>query len=81
MIHLFTKTNCPQCVEAKMALQKAAVEYKEETISSDMHELKAVCAEIGIDYKSIKSAPIMVADNQLWTGADCVIAVEEEEYL
>jgi glutaredoxin len=81
MIQLFTTTNCPQCTETKIALKKAELEYVEKVISSNMHELKAVCAQISIDYKNIKSAPIMIAGNQLWTGADCVIAIEEEEYL
>ena len=80
-MQLFTQANCPQCVEAKIALKKANASFTEKAISAEMHELKAACEKIGIDYTSIKSAPVLIAGDQLWTGADCVIAIEEEEYL
>ena len=80
MIKLFSKPNCPQCVEAKIALKAAGTDFAEEMIQEDMQNLKTACDEIGIDYSGIKSAPVLIANGMIWTGADCVVAVEEEEY-
>ena len=80
MIKLFSKPNCPQCVETKMALKSAGVEFSDEMIAPDLQNLKAACDAINIDYTGIKSAPVLIAGGSIWTGADCVIAVEEEEY-
>lgn len=80
MIQLFSKPNCPQCVATKAALKNAAVPFDEMLIDPDMQNLKQACDQIEVDYRDVRSAPVMIANGMVWTGADCLIAVEEEEY-
>lgn len=79
MITLFTSARCPQCVRVKMALNKANISYQEEPILSDLSNLTKACKALGIDAKRIKSSPVLITDTSIWSGEDCIVAIENEE--
>lgn len=81
MLELFSKPNCPNCVLTKTKLLKAGIPFEEKIIDEDMGNLKKACDQLKIDYKRIKAAPVLidVEKNLIMTGADCVVAVEEDE--
>jgi glutaredoxin len=74
-LKLFTKTHCPQCVHAKRALDEAGIEF----ITKGIEDLPEACDAIGMDVRQIKSAPVLIQGDSIWTGEDCVVAVEEGE--
>ncbi len=81
MIKLFTKNNCPQCVEVKRALENTGLNFEMQNISTlpGMKTLETELAELDVDIRSIKSAPVMIAAGQSWYGPDCLVAIEEGE--
>jgi len=62
-------------MKTKRALNKAYIAFTE----CDMKDLPEACAAIDVDVKQIKSAPVMIVGEDIWTGADCALAVEEGE--
>ena len=74
-IKLFTQPNCPQCVQAKVALEGDGFTF--DTLGIDA--LPEACEAIGMDITQIKSSPVIIQEDMIWTGADCVVAVEEGE--
>jgi glutaredoxin len=75
---LYTKSNCPACREAKAAIDNAGLKYRE--ISTDDDEghaaLVADAWRLGITPKAM---PALIAGDDIWTGYDVVVAVEEGE--
>ena len=74
--------NCPRCLEVAELLRKEEIpfEYVDiRTIVGGMRMLD-VLEEAGVtkEFES-PSMPIMVQDKSIWTGEDCLIAVEEDE--
>ena len=81
MIKLYTKPNCPQCVEAKRALTINDYEFESLEIGSPegMSTMFRDVEILGIDPKSIRSAPVMIADGIVYAGAECSMAVADGE--
>lgn len=83
MIKLFTSNNCPQCVATKSALESEGLGFEEISLSTidGASELIRACSVRGIDHRSIKSAPVMFAGDWVFSGAECIEAVELKEWL
>ncbi len=82
MIKLYTSKNCQHCEQVKAALEAEGLEY--EALDTEMFwkELEADCHERGVTVREIREAPAMVAEgcDMLWTGLDCLVAIEEREW-
>jgi glutaredoxin len=75
---LYTKSNCPACREAKAAIDKAGLKYRE--ISTDYEDgYGAMVWDAGRLGITPKAMPVLIAGDDLWTGYDVVVAVEEGE--
>jgi glutaredoxin len=75
---LYTKSNCHACREAKAALDNAGLEYLE--VSTDYEEgHAALISASGRLEITPKAMPVLIAGDDLWTGYDVVVAVEEGE--
>lgn len=79
-IKLYTSRNCPICEQVKAALK----DLKHEILSATDHmdDLIAEMEQRELDHRQIRQAPVMVVPNcnVVWTGADCLIAIEEKEW-
>lgn len=79
-IKLYTSRNCPICEQVKKALKN----LPHQVLSAEEHmdDLIAEITQRKLDHRQIRQAPVMVvADCDLvWTGADCLIAIEEKEW-
>jgi hypothetical protein len=79
-IKLYTSKHCPICEQVKAALKPfphqvlPAEEYMDDLI-------KEVTVR-KLDHLQIRQAPVMVVPDcdLVWTGADCLIAIEEKEW-
>jgi glutaredoxin len=80
MIKLYTSRNCPICVEVKDALRE--LPHTLFSAEENMADLVKEVAARDLDYREIRQAPAMVVEgcNQVWTGADCLIAIEDKEW-
>jgi glutaredoxin len=79
-IKLYTSRNCPICEQVK----KALTELPHKILSAEEHMddlIKEVTLR-DIDHGQIRQAPVMVIPDcdLVWTGADCLIAIEEKEW-
>ena len=79
-IKLYTSRNCPICEQAKNALNDLPhqVLFAEE----HMDDLIAEVTRRKMDHRQIRQAPVLVVPgcDLVWTGADCLIAIEEKEW-
>ncbi|QHI69455.1 glutaredoxin domain-containing protein [Tichowtungia aerotolerans] len=79
-IKLYTSRNCPICEQVKAALK----EFKHEILSAEEHmqDLIDELTQRGLDHRQIRQAPVMVVPDceLVWTGADCLIAIEDKEW-
>jgi glutaredoxin len=79
-IRLYTSKNCPICEQVKAALKP----IPHQILSAEEHMddlIKEVTAR-KLDHRQIRQAPVMVVPNcdLVWTGADCLIAIEAKEW-
>lgn len=79
-IKLYTSKNCPICEQVKAALQK--VPHRILPVEQYMDDLIAEVTRRKLDHRQIRQAPVLIAPecNLVWTGADCLIAIEEKEW-
>ncbi len=79
-IKLYTSRNCPICEQVKAALK----DFDHETLSAEEHmdDLIAEVTRRDLDHREIRQAPVMVVPDceLVWTGADCLIAIEDKEW-
>lgn len=79
-IKLYTSRNCPICEQVKAALKDLPHEiYSSEEHMDDL--IKEVTAR-DLSPSEIRQAPAMVVPgcDLVWTGADCLIAIEDKEW-
>lgn len=62
MIKVYTNPNCTQCEQTKRFLDKVGLKYETISFVDDQEALKRF-VEMGF-----KSAPIVVTDNDTWSG-------------
>lgn len=79
-IKLYTSQNCPICEQVKTALKPHA-----HLILSAEHHMDDLIAEVecrDLDHRQIRQAPVMIVPDcdLVWTGADCLIAIEDKEW-
>jgi glutaredoxin len=79
-IKLYTSKNCPICEQVKAALKE--LPHTLLTAADDMNDLIAEMEKRALDHRQIRQAPVMVVPgcDVVWTGADCLIAIEEKEW-
>lgn len=79
-IKLYTSRNCPICEQVKAALKN--IPHKILSAEEHMDDLIAEVTRRELDHRQIRQAPVMVVPdcNLVWTGADCLIAIEEKEW-
>jgi hypothetical protein len=80
MIKLYTSRNCPICEQVKTALNNFS-----HTVFSAEEKMKDLIEDVtarGLDHRQIRQAPVMVVSgcDLVWTGADCLIAIEDREW-
>jgi len=78
-ITLYTQKRCPLCVEAKACLTNAGIQFTTVGMDVEKDSLRKALEAIGLDLAQIKAAPVMIQGDMVWTGADCMVAVECEE--
>lgn len=79
-IKLYTSRSCPICEQVKAALEP----FPHQVLSAEEH-MDDLIAEVTcrkLDHRQIRQAPVMVVPScdLVWTGADCLIAIEEKEW-
>jgi glutaredoxin-like protein NrdH len=62
MVTVYTKPNCPQCVQTKRVLDRNNVEYKTVDLTEDPASMKMV-QELGF-----ASAPVVITPTDKWAG-------------
>jgi glutaredoxin len=79
-IKLYTSRNCPICEQVKGALKKLPHEIL--SAEEQMDDLISEVTRRKLDHRQIRQAPVMVVPDcdLVWTGADCLIAIEEKEW-
>ncbi|MGE4489935.1 MAG: hypothetical protein AB7E95_10380 [Kiritimatiellales bacterium] len=79
-IQLYTNRNCPICEQVKSALTELPHEIL--PVEEHMDKLKEEMKLRQLDHRDIRQAPVMVVPGcgLVWTGADCLIAIEEKEW-
>ena len=79
-IQLYTSRNCPICEQVKTALKDLphTLLSAEENIDDLIKEVTAR----DLDHKQIRHAPVMIIPgcDLVWTGADCLLAIEDKEW-
>lgn len=79
-IKLYTSKHCPICEQVKKALN----DLPHQVLSAEEHmdDLIAEVTRRKLDHRQIRQAPVLVVPNcdLVWTGADCLIAIEEKEW-
>lgn len=80
MIKLYTSRNCPICEQVKAELKE--LPHQIMLAEDHMDDLIKEVTLRELDHRQIRQAPVMVADgcDLVWTGADCLIAIEEKEW-
>jgi hypothetical protein len=78
-IKLYTSKNCPICEQVKAALKP--IPHQILSAEEHMDDLIKEVTVRKLDHHQIRQAPVMVVPNcdLVWTGADCLIAIEEKE--
>lgn len=79
-IQLYTSRNCPICEQVKAALKD--LPHTLLSAEDNMDDLIKEVTARALDYKQIRQAPVMIVPgcDMVWTGADCLIAIEEKEW-
>jgi glutaredoxin len=79
-IKLYTSKNCPICEQVKSALQ--GIPHRVLSAEEHMDDLIKEVTSRKLDHRQIRQAPVLVAPgcDLVWTGADCLIAIEEKEW-
>ena len=62
MVTVYTKPSCVQCEATKRMMDKLKIEYTTVDISVDTEALDLVLS------KGFKSAPVVITDNDSWSG-------------
>ena len=80
MIKLYTSPNCPICEQVKAALTD--VPHTILTAENDLDDMIQELTKRELDHRQIRQAPVMIVSDcdLVWTGADCLIAIEEKEW-
>lgn len=80
MMKLYTSRNCPICEQVKRALK----DFPHQILSAEEHmnDLISEVTRRKLDHRQIRQAPVLVVPDcdLVWTGADCLIAIEEREW-
>lgn len=80
MMKLYTSRNCPICEQVKKAIK----ELPHQVLSAEEHmdDLIDEVTRRNLDHRQIRQAPVLVVPgcDLVWTGADCLIAIEEKEW-
>lgn len=79
-IKLYTSRNCPICEQVKKALKE--LPHKILSAEEHMEDLIAEVTQRKLDHRQIRQTPVMVVPDcdLVWTGADCLIAIEAKEW-
>ncbi|HNX52628.1 MAG TPA: glutaredoxin family protein [Pontiellaceae bacterium] len=80
MIKLYTSKHCPICEQVKAALKP--ISHQILSAEDHMDDLIKEVTDRKLDHRQIRQAPVMVVPgcDLIWTGADCLIAIEEKEW-
>ena len=62
MVTVYTKPSCVQCEATKRMMDKLKIEYTTVDISVDAEAFDLVLS------KGFKSAPVVITDNDSWSG-------------
>ena len=62
MVTVYTKPSCVQCEATKRMMDKLKIEYTTVDISVDAEAFDLVIS------KGFKSAPVVITDNDSWSG-------------
>ena len=82
MITVFNITNtatCVNCRETKRLLEENDYEFVLKDYTNDFDELVELCSKHDVDVSTIKAAPVLVSDEGVFTGYDCIVAIEDGE--
>lgn len=79
-IKLYTSRNCPVCEQVKTALKD--LPHTIYSTEEHMDDLIKEVTDRDLSASEIRQAPAMVVSgcDLVWTGEDCLIAIEEEEW-
>ena len=79
MIVLYIQPGCGICHRTKAALDEKEIVYEETNIQEPegLDRLKNDMARLGNDLP--RSMPTLVTDDLSYSGADCLVAIEEGE--
>lgn len=79
-IKLYTSRNCPICDQVKKALKD--LPHTILSAEENMDDLIEEVTRRELDHRQIRHAPVMIVPecDLVWTGADCLIAIEEKEW-
>lgn len=75
---LYVRSNCPACREAKETLTNAGIEYREVDTETEYGHA-ALIADTGRLGIVPRAMPVLICGDDIWTGYDCVVAIEEGE--
>lgn len=80
MMKLYTSRNCPICEQVKKALNNFPLQVL--SAEENMDDLINEVSRRNLDHRQIRQAPVMIVPgcDLVWTGADCLIAIEEREW-
>jgi glutaredoxin len=80
MMKLYTSRNCPICEQVKAALKP----LPHQILSAEEHmdDLIKEVTSRKLDHRQIRQAPVLVVPgcDLVWTGPDCLIAIEDKEW-
>jgi glutaredoxin-like protein NrdH len=62
MVTVYTKPSCVQCDATKRMMDKLKIEYSTVDITADTEAFEMIVA------KGFKSAPVVITDNDSWSG-------------
>lgn len=79
-IKLYTSRNCPVCEQVKVAIKDLPHEIL--SVEDNMDDLIEELNARRINHREIRQAPAMIVPgcDLIWTGEDCLIAIEEKEW-
>ena len=80
-IQLYTTPNCPFCEQVKTALKP----FPHTILSAEeqMEDLIQKLENRDLKPSEIRQAPVLIVPDcdLVWTGPDCLIAIEEKEWI
>jgi glutaredoxin len=79
-IKLYTSRNCPVCEQVKAALHD--LPHRVLSAEEKRDDLIEELSRRDLDHREIRQAPVMIVPDceLVWTGTDCLIAIEEKEW-